>query len=133
MIKFFRKIRQQLLAENRLGKYLIYALGEIVLVVIGILIALQINNWNEAKKTTLVETEMLKNLMSDLQASHRQIELMVTTNTNRMRAYERLMGSVGRDSINLDSLNKDFGMIPTWNTPYLTYSSYEALKTKGLE
>ena len=46
MIKFFRKIRQQLLAENRLGKYLIYALGEIVLVVIGILIALQINNWN---------------------------------------------------------------------------------------
>ncbi len=50
MIKFFRKIRQKLLSENKFSKYLIYAIGEIILVVIGILIALQINNWNEAKK-----------------------------------------------------------------------------------
>ena len=47
MIKFFRKIRQKLLTENKLSKYLIYAIGEIILVVIGILIALSINNWNE--------------------------------------------------------------------------------------
>ena len=50
MIKFFRKIRQKLLAENKISKYLIYAFGEIILVVIGILIALQINNWNEGRK-----------------------------------------------------------------------------------
>jgi len=47
MIKFFRKIRQNLLRENKTGKYFKYAIGEITLVVIGILIALQINNWNE--------------------------------------------------------------------------------------
>jgi hypothetical protein len=47
MVKFFRKIRQKLLSENKFSKYFIYAIGEIVLVVIGILIALQINNWNE--------------------------------------------------------------------------------------
>jgi hypothetical protein len=47
MIKFFRHIRQSLILENKTGKYLKYAIGEIVLVVIGILIALQINNWNE--------------------------------------------------------------------------------------
>jgi len=47
MIKFFRRLRQKLLAENRFSKYLIYAVGEIILVVIGILIALQINTWNE--------------------------------------------------------------------------------------
>ena len=46
MIKFFRKIRQNLLSEGRTGKYFKYALGEILLVVLGILIALQINNWN---------------------------------------------------------------------------------------
>lgn len=51
MIKFFRKIRQQLLTENKFSKYLIYALGEIFLVVIGILIALEINNWNNRKIT----------------------------------------------------------------------------------
>ena len=47
MIKFFRNIRKALLAENKFTKYLMYAIGEIVLVVIGILIALSINNWNE--------------------------------------------------------------------------------------
>ena len=50
MIKFFRKIRQKLLSENKFGKYLIYALGEIILVVIGILIPLQINDWNAQNK-----------------------------------------------------------------------------------
>ena len=50
MIKFFRKIRQKLLSENKFSKYLLYAVGEIVLVVIGILIALSINNWNENRK-----------------------------------------------------------------------------------
>ncbi len=49
MIKFFRHIRKQLLTENKFSKYLLYAIGEIVLVVIGILIALSINNWNKRK------------------------------------------------------------------------------------
>jgi hypothetical protein len=50
MIKFFRKIRQKLLTENKFSKYLIYAIGEILLAVIGILIALRINNWNKELK-----------------------------------------------------------------------------------
>lgn len=50
MIKFFRKIRKQLLTENRFSRYFVYAIGEIVLVVIGILIALQLNNWNEIRQ-----------------------------------------------------------------------------------
>ena len=50
MIKFFRKIRQSLLSENKISKYLLYAIGEILLVVIGILIALSINNWNQERK-----------------------------------------------------------------------------------
>ena len=52
MIKFFRNIRQKLLIESKFSKYLIYAIGEIVLVVLGILIALQINTWNENRKAT---------------------------------------------------------------------------------
>ena len=59
MIKFFRKIRQRLLSENKFSKYLIYAIGEIILVVIGILIALSINNWNENKKDRKLEKEFL--------------------------------------------------------------------------
>ena len=50
MIKFFRHIRRSLIQENKMGKYFKYAIGEILLVVIGILIALQFNNWNEQRK-----------------------------------------------------------------------------------
>ena len=66
MIKFFRKIRQNLLTENKFSKYLIYAIGEIILVVIGILIALQINNWNENRKANIKEMANLKSLKSEL-------------------------------------------------------------------
>ncbi|WP_370476951.1 DUF6090 family protein [Tamlana flava] len=65
MIKFFRNIRKNLLAEGKTANYLKYAIGEIVLVVIGILIALQINNWNERRKQRTEEIEILKNIKSD--------------------------------------------------------------------
>jgi sensor domain CHASE-containing protein len=58
MIKFFRKIRQRLLTENKFSKYLIYAIGEIVLVVIGILIALSINNSNPIKISKSIDERM---------------------------------------------------------------------------
>ena len=63
MIKFFRKIRQKMLTENKFSKYLIYAIGEIVLVVIGILIALQINNWNNNR----IEYKLESNILSKIQ------------------------------------------------------------------
>ena len=66
MIKFFRKIRQQLLTENKFSKYLIYAIGEIVLVVIGILIALSINNWNQNIKNNKAEKYYLEQMKNDL-------------------------------------------------------------------
>jgi hypothetical protein len=66
MIKFFRKIRYNLLSEKRTGKYLKYALGEIVLVMIGILLALQVNNWNELKKQSNNELQLLNKLKNDI-------------------------------------------------------------------
>ena len=71
MIKFFRKIRQNMIKENKVSKYLLYAIGEIILVVIGILIALQVNTWNEYRKDRISEKELsltlLKSLESDLE------------------------------------------------------------------
>lgn len=66
MIKFFRNIRQSLIMENKTSKYLKYAIGEIVLVVIGILIALQINNWNQNRINKDYELKMLRELVEDL-------------------------------------------------------------------
>ena len=67
MIKFFRKIRQRMLIENRFSKYLVYAIGEIILVMIGILLAIQVNNWNEEKKERGLEKSYLTNLKKDLE------------------------------------------------------------------
>ncbi len=67
MLQFFRKIRRDLLSENRFSKYLIYAIGEILLVVVGILLALQINNWNEDKKNESLQLNYVKGLISDLE------------------------------------------------------------------
>ncbi len=68
MIKFFRNIRQNLLNEGKTSKYFKYAIGEIVLVVIGILIALQINNWNEGRKENIHQKSVLSNLLQDLKS-----------------------------------------------------------------
>ena len=74
MIKYFRKIRQKLLTENKFSKYLLYAIGEIVLVVIGILIALQINNWNEKQKEQKLANVYYCRILDDFKLDKELIE-----------------------------------------------------------
>ncbi|MCK0179062.1 DUF6090 family protein [Flavobacteriaceae bacterium S0862] len=82
MIKFFRQIRKDLMEKNKTGKYLKYAIGEIVLVVIGILIALSINNWNEDKKNINQAKKHLKTISLNLKDDIKQAEnLLAETGT----------------------------------------------------
>lgn len=81
MIKLFRKIRQQLLTENKFSKYLIYAIGEIILVVFGILIALQINNWNELRKSKTIEQQLLTSLLQEFETNLDILDKTIETNT----------------------------------------------------
>ena len=67
MLKFFRKIRQKLINEGNLKRYLLYAIGEILLVMIGILLALQVNNWNIGKVNKKKEIAVLEGILDDLQ------------------------------------------------------------------
>ncbi len=67
MIRFFRKIRQRLMSEGNVSKYLLYSIGEILLVVIGILIALQINNWNQKINDRNEQYSILEGILSDLE------------------------------------------------------------------
>lgn len=76
MIKFFRKMRQTLLLEDKTGKYLKYAIGEIVLVVIGILIALQINTWSEGKKNHLTAVNHLKTISQNVEEDLIQLKAL---------------------------------------------------------
>jgi len=109
MIKFFRKIRQNLLSEGKTGKYMKYAIGEIVLVVIGILIALQINNWNQGRLFSNEEKIILKNIHTEFLENKKALKLGLEENNQGSNASITLLNLVGqkREFIkqhNLDSL-----------------------------
>ena len=89
MIKFFRKIRQRLLIENKFSKYVIYAIGEIVLVVIGILIALQINNWNENKKQEQRAIIYANKIINDIETDLKNVDSLVVVGQRNVKAIEK--------------------------------------------
>jgi hypothetical protein len=98
MIKFFRHIRQNLLMENKTdkpalpaGRYFKYAIGEIVLVVIGILIALQINNWNNNRITANRESDYIKNITRDLNNQLKALDLQIEFETNVAKQCEKVL------------------------------------------
>ena len=105
MIKFFRKIRERLLSENKFSKYLIYAIGEIVLVVIGILIALSINNWNERRKNTLLEDQLIKNIVEDLRLDSIHINQSLNELSSQLSVVDNLIAQVldDKENLNFDS------------------------------
>lgn len=91
MIKFFRHIRQDMIDKNRIVKYLLYAVGEIVLVVIGILIALQINNWNEMRKQRVQEHKFLTSLKADLMVDLESLDAIMAERTSKVNCSNMLM------------------------------------------
>ena len=93
MIKFFRHIRKSLLMENKTskpalpaGRYFKYAIGEIILVVIGILIALQINTWNEQRKQDKLESEYYCRLLEDVDLDIEHVEKLIEAAKDRLKA-----------------------------------------------
>jgi len=107
MIKFFRNIRRRLLRENRFTRYLIYALGEIILVVLGILIALQIDNWNENKLDRRREAKLLIALHHDFKANAENLTKALAYYPLLMEQLEQKQSYLGltKDEIN-DSIEK---------------------------
>jgi hypothetical protein len=90
MIKFFRRIRQQLLTDNKFSKYLIYAIGEILLVIIGILIAVSINGWNEDRKLANEEQSILKDLKQEMELNLKTLEIVIEQHEKSLKAAEEI-------------------------------------------
>ena len=133
MIKLFRKIRQNLLMENKTGKYFKYAIGEIVLVVIGILIALQINNWNTHRIERSKENSYLVNLKQDLNNQMQMIE-------RNLSGEEFIYNSLTKVKSNFEKYKKfraikeDIVLISSMNDRYtftITSPSYTELLSTG--
>lgn len=134
MIIYFRKLRKKLLAEGRTSRYLKYALGEVVLVMIGILLALQVNNWNEKRKiegnqekyVALLKIEALNNLKE----INKAIQIASTTNVWQIKIFELMDGN--HDTITERYLSQVFGkvFVYTHNFKYEN-SALTDLKSSG--
>ncbi len=124
MLPFFRKIRYRSAEDNQFFKYSRYAIGEIVLVVIGILIALQVNNWNEDRKERTIEIRYLQNLKSDLENDSLALLEIRAYRMNTVKAAQDLLSIANSGSIEdvyeVDSLYWAIGVwwefIPNDNT-----------------
>ena len=133
MIKFFRKIRQQLLTENKLGKYLLYAIGEILLVVIGILIAISINNWNNNQINKAKEINILNELRTEYRGKLNELNEKVNVRNAMIESGISLINEIQSKnySISSDTLNFHIGittLTPTYNS---TNSITEELINSG--
>jgi hypothetical protein len=142
MIKFFRKIRQNAIMNNstskssgKVSKYLLYAVGEIALVVIGILIALQINNWNESRKNRIVEKEVLHNMLESLETNIEKQKSYIEANQYCDFASNIIINVIDENLANHDSLSKYFGWALSIKEPSSLVSSvgHESLKQEGVE
>lgn len=133
MVNFFRKIRQKLIVTGNIKRYIFYAIGEILLLVIGILIALQINNWNENRKLKNEEFSLLNELKSNLEVTLINFQndtLLNTENIFELRKIERYI----EEDLPYDSeLDQAFGLFGQWQSPYPITTAFSTLKTKGLD
>jgi len=138
MIKFFRKIRYDLMEKNKTGKYLKYAIGEIILVMIGILLALQVNNWNELRKTKEKEKVILKEIISDLivNENNAQNSLIHAYNIGRdsiLKTFTHVINHL-ENKLPYDSiLSRHFDVIHQSPGLSIKTSGYESLKSSGMD
>jgi hypothetical protein len=111
MLRFFSKIRFQLAAENNIGKYLRYAIGEILLVVIGILIALQINNWNENKKLDAAKQAYYLQLLKDLNTDKDYISGKIEMFSDRIARYDTYLSSFNKPNLLTDEVMQNLNKL----------------------
>jgi len=132
MIKFFRKIRQQLLTENKFSKYLLYAIGEILLVVIGILIALSINNKNEASKVKQFEYKILQDIEASMKGNFFQLDMCLSGNRKAILSADLILKHLEENLPYNDSLDFHFSRSLEWCSPVFNNAGYESLKMYGI-
>jgi hypothetical protein len=123
MIKFFRHIRQSLIMDNRTGKYFKYAIGEILLVVIGILIALQINTWKEERQLKREEEKILKNLALDFELRRAELVEFNEFTIKEFSAIDQLLNQCNKPKLiykeeRLDSLLSYLGNAYSFNDSF---------------
>lgn len=133
MIPIFRKIRKKMADDNRPLKYIRYAIGEIILVVIGILIALSINNWNENRKRQNEELVLLSDIKNNLETMLTSFRSDTIYNANTIFQYNKIEYYIDNNLPYSSELDSVFGILTFWSGPTITATAYNSLQSKGLD
>lgn len=132
MLRFFTKIRQTLLMESSFSKYLLYAVGEILLVVVGILIALQINDQNDLRKERVKEIHYLSNIRTDLNTNLAEMDRYLEVRTEYIAAAKRIIGHFeGKPITDYSAFNADGVGIYSWQKFWLNNNTFQELVNSG--
>jgi hypothetical protein len=107
MLKFFRSIRQKLVLQENVKKYLLYAVGEILLVVVGILIALQINNWNAERKNLRESEQFISRLLDEVNINLKHLDLEIAVEERQMSASKSILDLFNMDVKDVDPVAFD--------------------------
>ena len=133
MLPFFRKIRWRLAQDNQFLKYSRYAIGEIVLVVIGILIALYINNWNEERKKRNIEEILLKGLQEDLSRNKESIESNLEVLTFISGYIESLLYAQNENISYSDTLTLYFHYARVFPQSTISFLAFDKIESYGTD
>ncbi|WP_299161952.1 DUF6090 family protein [uncultured Eudoraea sp.] len=133
MINFFRRIRKKLADDNKPLKYMRYAIGEILLVVVGILIALSINNWNEDKKVMKYELKILQELYSTIINDIEFQKIQIEENESAIASAEIIIKSFNESFSYSDSLNFHFKNLLNRRISLVADNAYQNAKQYGLD
>ena len=133
MLRFFRKIRQQLLGEGSIRKYLIYAIGEILLVMIGILLALQVSIWNQNVIKKQKEIKLLKELRLSLEASDRHFQSTLKESKKILKAKELVIDFFENDQVWEDSLQQYFNQFFLLQDYNIDETAFRSLESWGID
>ncbi len=133
MIHFFRKIRHTLIEKNNPKKHIAYAIGEILIIIIGILIAVGINNWNENRKLQIKKLKILNELRSDLFQNRSDIESNINTLMQSTKSNEIIKNHVENQLPYNDSLNYHFSQLNAFVAFTINQTTYDNLKQIGID
>ena len=138
MLRFFRQIRQHLFTDNKFSKYLLYAVGEILLVVIGILIALQVDDWANKKELKATEIQTYAVLLTSLRKDSLELVRIIDIQTKSLNAQNTILNSNAKELLNKHS-NRDISelILDVYNGAYSffpKYGTYNSLvSNKGID
>jgi hypothetical protein len=132
MIRFFRPIRQRFLSENKFRRYLLYAVGEILLVVIGILIALQVDNWNKNRSQQKEAVTFYQNTMQQLLEDRQNFQSQIEHNNRNIGPFNYAIALIGANNrIDMDSLGSITGMLVDYSDFDRQGNIYETIVNSG--